>query len=492
MVRYPPPKTTYSLTDVDLWEERALAWAREDFLSFRNLVHPNLIDTWWQRDVAKHLMIFWRDLKAGRRPALILQAPPQHGKTEQVTDFVAWAAGQDPNLRTIFGSYSDDLGVKVNMTLQRMYDSENYRRAFGLTKISDTFATADVSGSSTRWMRNSSLLEYVGARGSFRNTTVMGQINGMGLDIGVIDDPMKGRAEAASKTIRDKTWSWFTDDFFGRFSNDAGFLMIMTRWHLDDPAGRWLEHFPKTKVLRYPAIAERDEVHRRKGEALFPEMKPLEFLNQRRRILTQAGWQSVYQQSPIAAGGDTFPVSQFGIIKSINRSEIKRSVRYVDKASSDMSGDYTAAALVHAMKDGTTVVEDMLRGQWGVNERDKRLMQAAMADDAICRRYSIWFEQEPGSGGKESAEASVRKFKQFGAYADKVTGAKEVRAEPYAAQVQSGNVCLVAGEWNRAFLDEHEQFPLGTHDDQVDATSGAFNKLAESMSKYDSTLDWVG
>jgi predicted phage terminase large subunit-like protein len=341
-------------------------------------------------------------------------------------------------------------------------------------------------------MRNSSVLEYVGHQGGFRNTTVMGQINGMGLDLGVVDDPMKGRAEASSKTVRDKTWNWFTDDFFGRFSNNAGFLMIMTRWHLDDPAGRWLEHFPNTKVLRYPAIAERDEKHRNKGEALFPQLKPLSFLNERRKVLTEAGWQSVYQQTPIAAGGDMFPVDRFKIITSFNRSQVRRSIRYVDKASTEEDGAYTAAALVHDMRDGTTVVEDMLRGQWPVLERERRLMQAAEADDASCRQYSIWFEQEPGSGGKESAEASIRRFKQFGAFADKVTGAKEVRAEPYAGAVQNGDVSLVAGEWNRAFLDEHEQFPLGKYKDQVDATAGAFNKLAESMRKYDSSLDWVG
>ena len=129
-----------------------------------------------------------------------------------------------------------------------------------------------------RWLRNSSILEYVGNDGSFRNTTVMGQINGQGLDLGVVDDPIKGRAEAQIEATRDKTWTWFTDDFFGRFSDHAGFVMIMTRWHLDDPVGRWLEHFPDTKVLRYPAIAEQDEKYRKKGEPLFPELKPPSFL----------------------------------------------------------------------------------------------------------------------------------------------------------------------------------------------------------------------
>jgi len=462
-------------------------YARRNFLVFRKTIRPRLLDSWWQRDVAAHLMQFWNDFDAGLKPALVLQAPPQHGKTEQITDFIAWAVGKNPNIKTIFASYSDDLGIRVNLTLQRIFDSQRYRLAFPETKINDTNVATD----SGRWLRNSSIMEFVGHDGSFRNTTVMGQINGQSLDLGFIDDPIKGRAEAQSPAVRNKTWNWFTDDFFGRFSEHAGFIMIMTRWHLDDPVGRWLEHFPNTKVLRYPAIAEQDEFHRRAGEALFPELKSLEFLEQRRQVLTSASWESIYQQRPIAAGGELFPVDRFNIITTIDRSKIKRSVRYVDKAGTTDGGAYTAASLVHTMTDGTTVVEDCLRGQWSALDRENRLLQAAASDKAICPRYSLWFEQEPGSGGKESAENSVRRFKGYDVHADRVTGSKEVRAEPYAAQVQAGNVYLKAGEWNRAFLDEHEQFPMGKFKDQVDATAGAFNKLAASLTGYDRTLSWV-
>ena len=212
MVVFAPEKEALTPSDVQLIEEGKGAYAREDFLTFRRLIHPGMLDTWWQRDVAKHLMQFWEDLIEGRRPALVLQAPPQHGKTEQVTDFMAWAAGKNPNLRIIFGSYSEDLGVRVNMTLQRLFDSERYKVAFAKTRLNDT----NVVTAAGRHLRNSNIMEFVGYDGSFRNTTIMGQINGMGLDLGVIDDPIKGRAEASSKAVRDKTWSWFTDDFFGR------------------------------------------------------------------------------------------------------------------------------------------------------------------------------------------------------------------------------------------------------------------------------------
>jgi predicted phage terminase large subunit-like protein len=488
MVRTAPLKKEYTGQDIGLCSEFQASHARDDFHLFRHLIRPNHVKAWWQTDVAEHLMQFWRDLRNGNRPALVLQAPPQHGKTETMIDFIAWAAGQDPNLKTIFGSYSDDLGIRVNMALQRLYEAPRYRQIFGRTRINES----NVSSDSGRWLRNTSILEYVKREGSFRNTTVLGQINGQGLDLGVIDDPIKGRAEAQSKAMRDKTWSWFTDDFFGRFSDHAGFVMIMTRWHLDDPVGRWLEHFPHTRVLRYPAIAEEDEEHRKKGEPLFPEMKPLEFLRQRQKVLTNASWESIYQQRPIAAGGDMFPIDRFKVIHSIDKTNIKRSVRYVDKAGTEGGGAYTAAVLVHDMKDGTTVVEDVLRGQWSALERERRLYQAAQADTAEYMRYQVWVEQEPGSGGKESAESSIRMLKGMDVHADKVTGAKEIRAEPYAAQVQAGQVFIKAAEWNREFLEEHEVYPMGKYKDQVDATAGAFNKLAAQIGSYRRDLDWVG
>lgn len=462
--------------------------ARDDFMSFRRFVRPKMLSSWWQRDAANHLTRFWRDLKAGKRPALVMQAPPQHGKTEGMMDFIAWAAGQDPTLRTIFASYSDDLGIRVNMSLQRMYESPLYRTVFPNTRISED----NVVTQTGRWLRNSSILEYVGKGGSFRNTTVLGQINGQGLDLGVVDDPIKGRAEAQSKANRDKTWQWFTDDFFGRFSDHAGFVMIMTRWHLDDPVGRWLDHFPNTRVLRYPAIAEEDERHRRKGEPLFPELKGMDFLNQRRKVLTQPSWESLYQQRPITAGGDMFPVERIRVVTGVDRSNIKRSVRYIDKAGTEDGGAYTAACLVHDMKDGTTVVDDVVRGQWGALEREARIAQVARSDMATYARYQVWVEQEPGSGGKESAESTIRLLKGCDVHADKVTGAKEIRAEPYAAQVQAGQVSIKAADWNREFLEEHELYPMGKYKDQVDAAAGAFNKLAASTGSYDRSLDWVG
>jgi predicted phage terminase large subunit-like protein len=91
-------------------------------------------------------------------------------------------------------------------------------------------------------------------------------------------------------------------------------------------------------------------------------------------------------------------------------------------------------------------------------------------------------EQEPGSAGKESAENTIRNLAGYRVFADRVTGSKEVRAEPFAAQIQGGNVYLIAGPWHREYLDELEQFPRGRFRDQVDASTGAFNRLVGGSS----------
>jgi hypothetical protein len=106
---------------------------------------------WWQHEIADVLQRFYRRLINGERPKLVLMAPPQHGKTEQIKDFIAWMAGKRPDLKTIFATYSDELGVAVNKDLQRIMTSERSVAIFG-DRLGD-------SGSG--WLRNSNLLEYI-------------------------------------------------------------------------------------------------------------------------------------------------------------------------------------------------------------------------------------------------------------------------------------------------------------------------------------------
>jgi predicted phage terminase large subunit-like protein len=457
----------HSPASVALKAELAGAEAREDFFVFRQHVRPTMLQSWWTKEVAAALQQFYDDLVGGRRPKLAIGAPPQHGKSWAVTDFIAWVAGKNPQLKTIYASYSAELGERANLELQRTIASPRYRTVFPKMRIG-------ASG----WACNSELIEYAGCAGSFRNTTIEGAINGLELNLGVIDDPMKGRAEASSKLIRERVWNWFTDDWGSRFSRDAGMIIIMTRWHVDDLLGRFIERGGVT-VLAYPAIAERDERYRRRSEALFPELKPLSFLLERKKELTEASWQSLYQQHPITVGGGIFPVEKLTTLSVFDRSNILKSCRYWDKGGTEGGGAYTCGVLMHMTKDKSFIIEHVVRGQWSALEREEKIKYWAGQDRGKLRpgSYEVGVEQEPGSGGKESAEATLRNLAGFKCFADRVTGSKEVRAEPFAAQVQAGNVRLVAGTWHYELLDEMESFPNGRYRDQCDACSGAFNRL---------------
>jgi len=470
-----------------MYEILAAIKARESFWTYRQYMNPGMKLGWWQRRVARELTHFYHDFAAGKAPIMLFQAPPQHGKSWTVIDFICWLSGRLPDTKTIYGSFSDRLGVRANLRVQRSLNSEKYQRAFPETQLA-----ASALGPLGGYVRNQSVLEFM-YRGSFRNTTVLGSVTGESLDLGVVDDPIKGRAEANSPAARDKVWDWFTDDFFSRFSETAGLIMMMTRWHVDDPAGRLIAHFGKerVKVVSFPAIATEDEQYRVKGEALFPEFKSKDFLLKRKVLMRQANWEAVYQQSPIIQGGGIFPIEKFSTVRNIDRKQIKRSVRYWDKAGTEGgTGAQTAGVLMHLMKDDTYVVDDVITGRWSALKRESIIKQRAELDRAAYgANVSVWVEQEPGSGGKESAENTVRQLAGFKARADKVTGSKETRADPYAAQVEGGNVKLREAEWNKEFIDQHELFPNGKLKDIVDAAAGAFAKLI--VGGYDSSMSWV-
>jgi predicted phage terminase large subunit-like protein len=466
------------------YRQLQIAEARHSFFAFRNFVRPDMMWGWWVQELTLFLDQFFKDFFAGKRPKAVLMAPPQHGKSLAIEDLIAYAMGRCPWAKVIFSSFSDDLGVDRNNNLQRLMTTDEYRLLF---------PTIVLGGPGTKYKANDSLIELVGKRGSFINTTVNGQINGKALDLGVIDDPVKGRLEANSKTMRDRTWNWFADDFLSRMSKDSAMLIIMTRWHVDDLLGRYMAKNPDIKVFSYPAIAIKDEKFRRKGEALFDQFKPLSFLLERKSNLSQGSWESLYQQTPIIIGGGMFPIEKLQVLPVFDRSQIASSVRYVDKAGTkDGDGAETAMVLMHKMKNGIFVIENVTAGRWGALQREEKLKALANADRMALPYhvpYEIVVEQEPGSGGKESAEATIRNLSGFSVFADRPTGDKETRADPFSAQVQGGNVWLVAGNWISEYLEQLEAFPNGKLKDKVDASSGAFARLTCGPI-YDTSMSW--
>jgi predicted phage terminase large subunit-like protein len=176
--------------------------------------------------------------------------------------------------------------------------------------------------------------------------------------------------------------------------------------------------------------------------------------------------------------GKVFNRAWFATLHAALPADVTSWVRYWDKAGTQGGGKYSAGVLMGRRPNGRVIVADIVRGQWSALNREAVILQTAQADRAAKRTVAIWVEQEPGSGGKESAEATVRNLAGFVIHAERVTGDKLTRAQPLSAQAEAGNVELMAAPWTEAFLSEAQNFTgVSGVMDQIDAASGAFNKL---------------
>ena len=308
-----------------------------------------------------------------------------------------------------------------------------------------------------------------------------------------VDDP-HNVVEGESETVRKGVLEWWDFAMSTRLNDPktGAYVIIMQRLHEEDLTGHILSKNSNWTHLCLPARYEKEsrtvspldfkDPRKEIDEPLWPERYGDKELSEIEKDLGPYGAAGQLQQRPSPRSGNMFPAQNFQVVKAINKSihSLEASVRSWDKAGTKDAGAYTAGVLMHKMKDGSFVVGDVKRGQWSAGQREAVIKQTAQLDGADV---TIWVEQEPGSGGKESAESSVSNLSGFSAFADRVTGDKVTRADPYSAQVEISNVKLLAGDWNREFIREHELFPNGKYKDQVDAAASAFNHLNSARKK---------
>ena len=222
---------------------------------------------------------------------------------------------------------------------------------------------------------------------------------------------------------------------------------------------------------------------------------PAEFEAQLRSQYTSTMASQELEGSFLDVGGKLFNRGWFTQILKVPPAQA-RWVRYWDKAATEDGGCHTCGALMGAGYDGRFYIADMVRGQWSTHQREAMIKLTAQLDaQAYHHRVRIYVEQEPGSGGIDSLKATIKNLAGFPVFGDRPSKDKRVRAEPFAAQAEAGNVILIEPPGNRnwlaAFLDELEAFPEGDAD-QVDATSGAFNRLIEGSASVPVTAAGPG
>jgi predicted phage terminase large subunit-like protein len=415
---------------------------------------------------------FVEDVQAGKRPILILQAPPQHGKSEMVSRRLpAYLMGRFPNWRIGGVSYNDDLASAMAQDVRRNLASPEHQNLFPAPNEKRKF---DVNRTGE--------FTSPGGTGSYVSAGVGSGLTGKPLDIGIIDDPVKNEKEALSTVTKEGQWNWYQSVFTTRLSEKSGQIIMATAWAEDDLVGRVGEHFrgdPRLTHLRFPAINLRDEVGFNidlPEGPLVPELHSLEKLYETKGVLSDYWWSAMYQQSPKALGGNVFKES---------------TVQYYLPKQLPKKFDKVIASWDCTFKDtdGTDFVVGQVWGKHGANAYLLDQVRARMSFSTTVKEIVIQRKKHSKTGIRETliedkangpAVIDVLKATLPGIIAIEPDGSKLARAHAVTCYWEALNIFLpheTVCVWVRGFVSELTSFPAAAHDDQVDAMTQALRRL---------------
>lgn len=404
---------------------------------------------------------------------VIINVAPGSMKSLLVSVFwPAWEWASQPSLRYLTASYSAPLTIRDNLRLRAIVSSPWYRHHYGVALTGDQNDKVRFNTTASGWRIASS----VGGVGTGEHP-----------DRIIIDDPITA-GQARSEKERAGANEWFDRTISSRgVTRDVRIVVVMQRLHEDDLSGHLLRKGGWEWVcwpMRYeterpdPRDATRmlppdpRDPRRTAGDLFWPALFPEPVVRQLEYDLGPYGAAGQLQQRPSPEGGGLFRRGWFQVVDAVPAGA--RRLRGWDTAGTEGGGDWTVGVKL-AESAGIYYVEHVHRGQWGPAGVDREMAAVASQDGhAVAQRE----EKEGGSAGKAVIRARAMLLAGYDYRGEAATGDKVTRAKPFRAQCEAGNVRLVRGPWNEVYLQELESFPMGAHDDQVDASSCAFNALA--------------
>ncbi|WP_025152595.1 phage terminase large subunit [Morganella morganii] len=451
--------------DVDLFDEEVRREiARRSLHEFIQYINPEYITSHFSETVCASLDNFLIEMMAGKRPILILGAPPQHGKSDIVSRYLpAYFFGKYPDMRVAGLSYGKDLASDMNRDVQRIMMSEEYRALFPASCLNAKRAvTVEIEAK-----RNSETFEIVGRKGAYISQGIGGPLTGKKVDLGIIDDPIKNAKEALSPVTKKATWNWYISTFKTRLSKNSGEIIMATRWATDDLSGRVIDSSDKAKVLAFPAINER-------GEALVPELHPIDSLLEKKALFGDYFWSAMYQQTPKPGDGQIF------------HEEFARY--YLPKDLPD-----TFDEVIHSWdmtfkdSDGTDYVVGQVWGKKGANAYLLHQIRKRMSFTETLKAVKLLVDKYPQARRKlvedkanGPAVIDTLKTTVSGLVPIEPDGSKIARAHACTAEWEAGNVWLPHKDiepWITETVEEITTFPFAGHDDTVDAMTQALRYL---------------
>lgn len=417
-------------------------------------------------------------VERGELDRVIIMTPPRHGKSELVSvRFPAWYLGRHPDRRIIGTSYSAHLATRFSGQARNQLDDPRW-----------PFPGIELTGDT----RSKSSWDIAGHTGGYVAAGVGGPITGSGAHLAIIDDPIKNAEEADSATYRQKVWDWYQTTLYTRLEDRGAIVLVLTRWHMDDLAGRLLAAQDaggdRWHVVKLPAIAEEhDQMGRAEGEALWPEKYGVAELERIKRAVGSRTWAALYQQRPAPAEG--------GILKRHWWRFYEQAPDYADEviqswdlAFKDTKSSAYVVGQVWARNGADFYLIDQVRDKLSFTET-VRAIETLSAKWPMAAAKLVE-DKANGPAVLDSLSARVP-----GLIPIQPHGSKEARAHAVSPFIEAGNVWLPTPQnapWVSDFVEECAAFPAGTYADQVDAMTQALDRLAlsahEELVEYDDAV----
>lgn len=382
---------------------------------------------------------------------------PTHNSQLASIDFPAWYLGRHPEKEIITSSYSAELAQDFGYKTRNLVATQEYEELFQ-TKLRDD------SKSKSKWLTKEG--------GGYTAVGVGGAITGRGADVLIIDDPVKNREEAESKVVRDKIWNWYTSTAYTRLEKDAAVILIMTRWHMDDLAGRLLtaqdSGGDKWEVVKFPAIATEDEQYRLAESPLWAEKYTLSNLQAIKKTVGTYDWSSLYQQEPILSETQEFKPKfyQYRTLEQVRALDTTNYLTIDTAISQKDSADNNGYCLNFIDKENKWNIK-----AWKAKESPTQLIENLFSLQENFNLVSIGIEETIYlQVVKPFLDEEMRKRNKFLSITPLKHNQtqKETRIRAIIPRYESFSVFHIEGHCDD-LEDEQAQFPKGVHDDVLDA-----------------------
>jgi len=435
--------------------------ARFSLYDFTTWTMPAFEDTWFHRSFYKQLQRF----ADGEVTKMMVWIPPQTGKTEGATRrMTAYLLGVNPRLKVAIVSYNSPMARKFNREIQRIIDMPEYKEVFPDTRLNEKNVVT-VHGS---WLRNADECEVVKHGGGFKTVGVGGPLTGSKVDVLIIDDVYKDAQDVWSTTVRSNIADWYDTVAETRLHNNSRQLVVFTRWHEDDLAGRIVKTHPKGwEIVKYEAIKTGDPTDidpRQPGEALWPERHSAEKLMAAREKNAYA-FEALYQQNPSPKGGNYIRGEWFVIKDQATFPDMVYDM-WIDGAYTKSTKNDPTGIMVCGTHAGKLYVKTFIEAYMEMPELLSTVRAVASAN-GINAKSRVYVE--PKASGKTLVQMLGNSGLNMVEIKSKlVSDGKEARIHTAAPTINGGGVVLAQGAWNSVFIHQLEAFPGAKHDEAVD------------------------